>query len=157
MSVCFPLYHPFVFFARILDKTIPMWLRGQFTSIWLRVLWQVIDIQPLCSRSSQWIDVKYFFRLTFFNDSRNSIIYIKDETNICVLDHVIVKGIEFLCVQEQTAVMNGLQHQFAPHNASSYKSLRWNWTTIALGVKSSVSVCGSERLQLMWLESQPAG
>lgn len=53
--------------------------------------------------------------------------------------------------------MNDLQYRFAPHNASSYKSLRWHWTTIVLGVRSSVCVWGSERLQLMSLESQPAG
>lgn len=43
---------------------------------------------------------------------------------MCLLDHVIVKGVELLYVQEQIAGMFGLRHWFAPHNASSYKSLR---------------------------------
>lgn len=126
--MCFPLYHPFVFFnflffARIMDKTSPMWLRGHFTSIWARVLWQARDIQPLCSRSSQSMS-EIFLSFEISNGSRNAVVYIKDEPNICVLGHVIVKGVEFVCVQEQIAVMNGLQHQFAPHNATSYKSVR---------------------------------
>lgn len=72
---------------------------------------------------------------------RNSIININVETNICLLDHVtMLKVLNSLMFRYRLLWWMACSVSLSPHNVSSYKSLRRNWTTTALGVRGSVDL-----------------